>query len=468
MSSVAAEEQTGTTSSRGQGMSQMDYNPFTANLRVTEDEITSLQHRRADLVEQVAWATGFNPEREVHEIARLHSEIEERGTQLSRLDGVISELDATSRELASQTPDLERDAHLGMRVFRVFTTEYDRAKTRLTAHKQKLVRHRGLVDAAGEERHKIVNQVAELTNQVTEKEQALARFRDFRRVETEKEIAKVDGELALLDHERERLKARSADVDRAVQAPLAELHKYESQIEHHESTTSTLRSDLSRLERDLAEAEFIDDQLSRAANSYERAKLHDKCEREFGDGSPRNVKRTIRSQMSPLSRSVDQHERQIERTRRDMAKTEERIKKLAALAARDIRELIIDGNNCCYQGTDFIGLAALVPMIANLTQRCDATVVFDASIRGLLGFSDDDLHTALPAAKIHVVQSGRQADETVLDAATEATAWVVSNDRFGDYRDKRCVKEGRIIRHEILSGRILVHDLGVNEPIDVR
>ncbi len=102
------------------------------------------------------------------------------------------------------------------------------------------------------------------------------------------------------------------------------------------------------------------------------------------------------------------------------------------------------------------------------SQRGSRSCLHVVGIRGLLRFSDDDLRTALPAAKIHVVQSGRQADETVLDAATKATAWVVSNDRFGDYRDKRCVKEGRIIRHEILSDRILVHDLGVDEPIDVR
>ncbi len=129
------------------------------------------------------------------------------------------------------------------------------------------------------------------------------------------------------------------------------------------------------------------------------------------------------------------------------------------MAARDIEALIIDGNNCCYEGDDFIGLAALIPMTENLAERYAVTVDFDADIRGLLGLSDSDLRAALPAQTVHVVAPHVKADETILDAADGPTTWVVSNDRFGEYRDKTSVKERRV-RHEILLGRILVRDLG--------
>jgi tetratricopeptide (TPR) repeat protein len=313
----------------------------------------------------------------------------------------------------------------------------------------------------------VSREVAGLADHVLGKEQALARFRSFRSVEADQAIARIDADLPLLQKKRNHLKARTADVDRAVEAPLAELRKYKSEIEDQESTISRLRSELSRLEGQIAEAERIDEKISSAGNSYERAMLHEECEQRFGDGKPGRVIHTTRLRMRPLSSSIGDHERQIDRIRRDMAKTEQRITKLAAVAARDIDALIIDGNNCCYQDSDFIGLAALIPMTENLGERYAVTVVFDAAIRRLLRVRDDDLRAALPAAKVHVVASRKKADETILDAADEPTAWVVSNDRFGEYRDKTSVKDGRVIRHEILRGRILVHDLGVNEPLAV-
>jgi len=169
--------------------------------------------------------------------------------------------------------------------------------------------------------------------------------------------------------------------------------------------------------------------------------------------------------MRSLPSSIRDHEQQIDRIRRNMGKTQQRIAKLAEAAARDIDALIIDGNNCCYQDSDFIGLAALIPMTEKLAERYVVTIVFDADIRGLLRVSDDDLRAALPTANVHVVATHVKADETILDAAHESTAWVVSNDRFGDYREKAAVKERRVIRHEIVRSRVFVHDLGVNEPI---
>jgi hypothetical protein len=448
-------------------MTQMDYNPFAAKLRAADDEIKRLEHRRADLVEQVAWATRFSPEEEVKEIARLRSDLEVRTAKHARLEDVVKELDDAYRLLDSQTPGFERDAHVGLRVHRLFTTETRLAKGRLHSHQQKVVNVRRSVQVADDERDQAAREVAELTDRGFASEDALARFRSFRSVEAEEAIATIDGELALLQEKRDHLKARAADVDRAVAPLLAELQNYESEIEGHELTASRLRSERSRLEEQITEANRLDERLSAAANRVERAKLHDQCERRFGDRSPGAVIRAIRSQKRSLSSSVGDHEREIGRLRRDKAKTEQRVTERAAVAARDIDALIIDGNNCCYRGSDFIGLAALIPMTESLAKRYAITVVFDAAIRRLLGASDDAVRAALPAAEVHVVASHTKADETILDAADEPTAWVISNDRFGDYRDKKAVKEDRLIKHEIVSGRIFVHDLGVNEPLAV-
>ena len=449
-------------------LSQIDYNPFTAALRATEDELAEMVQRRVTLVEHLTWATQFDPAGEVAEVARLGSDLEERGAELGRLDEDITELAAASRLLASRTPTVESAARLGLNPFRWLTAEYDDAKAHLRAHRQEIVRLRGRMQAVESERAQVAREVAQLTDRVSDKEEALARFRRFRPDQTEQEIAKIDAELPLSEGKRDDLKTRKANIDRAVDAPLAELRDYESEIGQRESIVSKLRSELSELEGQITEAERIDEKISKASNGYERAMLHQESERRFGFGSPRAAIRDLRSQLRSIPSKIRDHERQITRIRRDMAKTEQRIKKLVTVAARDIRALIVDGNNCCYEDSDFIGLAALIPMTEELAKRFDVTVIFDAAIRGRLGVSDDDLRRTLPAAKVHVVASRSKADETILDAADDPTVWVISNDRFGEYREKTGVKEQRVIRHEIVRGRVLVHDLGVNELLDQR
>lgn len=446
-------------------MTQIYDNPFAAKLRATDDEIKELEHRRVDLVEQVAWASRFNPEENVREIARLRSEVEARTAKLGRLEADISALDATSRLLASQTPALERDARLGLRVDRWFTKECRGARARLKAHEQELADHRRRLQVADEEREQVARDVAELTDHIVENEQALARFESFRSVEADEAIAKIDGELSLLRRKRNDLEARAAKVDGAVAAPLAELRRYESEIEALESTISKLRSERSGWESQIVEAQRFDERISSTASRHERFKLHEESERRFGNRSPLAAIKAMRSQTRSLTSSIGDREQQIARIRRDMAKTERRVTEAAEVAAREIDALIIDGNNCCYRGNDFIGLAALIPMTERLGERYAVTVVFDAAIRRLLGVSDNDLRAALPAAEVHVVASRVKADETILDAADEPTAWVVSNDRFGDYRDKSSVNERRIIRHEIVRGRVLIHDLEVAERL---
>jgi hypothetical protein len=58
--------------------------------------------------------------------------------------------------------------------------------------------------------------------------------------------------------------------------------------------------------------------------------------------------------------------------------------------------------------------------------------------------------------------AGHKADETVLDLVNKNDkAYVLSNDRFGDFNAKHAVRCGRIIRHEIVNGNIFVHDLQI-------
>lgn len=443
----------------------MDYNPFVSRLTDTDEALEQAAGRRAELVDTLDWAAGFDPEAARREMERIHADAETRSAELERLTEERDEIQATVRRLGSKTPQLERDASVGLRVYRLLSSDHGRAVERLKAHKADLKRAQKSARGVEEQCEETGREVAELTARHLELGQARSRFDSFDRDEVSAAIEAIDHELSVLAGEREVLHSRADDVERAVEGPLRDLRLYEEELDAHQSRIAKLQSKLSRLKRQLAEAKDIDERLSRASSGFERKELHEECERDFDNGSPRAVINGIRSKVRPIETEIGGLERQVSRLRRDMAKTERRITELAAVAARDITSLVIDGNNCCYEGSDFIGLTALIPMTESLAERYAVTVVFDASIRRRLGVNDGHLSQALPAVNVHVVASRTKADETILDAADQPTAWVVSNDRFGEYRDKGPIKDQRLIRHEIVSGRVLVHDLQVNEPL---
>ena len=96
-----------------------------------------------------------------------------------------------------------------------------------------------------------------------------------------------------------------------------------------------------------------------------------------------------------------------------------------------------------------------------LSRIYSVIVVFDSAIRRLLNCDDSGIRKRLGNhAKVHIVASRRLADETILDlACANELTYVLSNDRFGDFNEKSAVKDGRIIRHEIVDGNVFVHDL---------
>jgi hypothetical protein len=209
----------------------------------------------------------------------------------------------------------------------------------------------------------------------------------------------------------------------------------------------TLDSRKRKAKADLEAAEDLDNQLSSAENSYERAVLHEECEGLFGVGSPRKI--------------IGDRQREVRKLERDYEKAKRRVEDIALKASRRIDTVVIDGNNLCYEGNLFIGLSAIEALLPSLSRVCMVVVVFDAAIRRLLGCDDSAIQKRLgDCAKVHVVASRRMADETVLDlASTSEFTYVLSNDRFGDFNEKSAIKNGQILRHEIVNGSIFIHDL---------
>ena len=175
--------------------------------------------------------------------------------------------------------------------------------------------------------------------------------------------------------------------------------------------------------------------------------IHEKCEQSFGTGNPRKI--------------IGKRQHEVRQLERDYDKARRRVEEVARTAARRIDTVVIDGNNLCYEGNRFIGLAAIEALAPLLSRMCAVVVVFDSAIRSMLNSDDSSLQRRLDGhAKVHVVASRRMADETVLDLANGSEfTYVLSNDRFGEFNEKSAVKGGRVIRHEIVNGNVFVHDL---------
>lgn len=210
-----------------------------------------------------------------------------------------------------------------------------------------------------------------------------------------------------------------------------------------------LEADDRELERRLARARALARQLDQASDGYQRKLVHQRCESEFSHGSPGSV--------------ISNAQRRRDGLRRDIEKLVRRIENEARAGARNVRSVVIDGNNMCFQDKTFIGLAALIPTVKTLVASHEVTVVFDPSITR--HFNRETLREAFPRAKVHIVNSRPAADELILDVSRDSLAVVLSNDRFREFRDKDVVREGRLVRHDILKGRVAVPDLFVDVPL---
>ena len=207
-------------------------------------------------------------------------------------------------------------------------------------------------------------------------------------------------------------------------------------------------SELEKCQRKIKAAEQFDKQLSMAKTSRERARIHERCKKELGEGRPVDVIRKCKNIEGALQRTI--------------SKLDKRICSEIRKYGRRIDLIIIDGNNLCYNSSStFIGVQPVVAVVNALSTRYRIVVCFDFRIKELMKKDDFEIQSLFPKnAEIHIEASKREADYTILGLAdTENNAFVISNDKYAEFLDKRSIKGNRIFSFEIVSGYIFVHDL---------
>lgn len=124
--------------------------------------------------------------------------------------------------------------------------------------------------------------------------------------------------------------------------------------------------------------------------------------------------------------------------------------------------VILDGSNVMHWNDGTPQLATLRAVLDHVTKLgMTPGVVFDANAGHLLfgKFTDDRTFARrlkLPRDRVMVVQSGEPADPTILTAARDLGAQIISNDRFRDWRDEfpELDSAGQLISGGVSKGQV--------------
>jgi hypothetical protein len=404
----------------------LEYNPFTKRFSAIQRRLQSIEDEAHACSRQLAWYSKFNPGAEVEALAASQRE---NGRIRSKIEGLKKE---RAREI-ELILDLSQNVKLGLNPRWWFSQKriqnailLDEARARV-AQMNKAISDQ---DAATEN----VLQACQQRQAQLNKHRALDSLElraKFNALELQLEPLHLELASVLVDKER---------VDALLRAPIL--------------AQRDLTNRLVSLEQEVELCESFEERLSSASTSYEKKMVHEECSRAFGgEGRPGRVKQL--------------KQRDIQSVLRNLEKVEARLQRIARLASRPISMLIIDGNNLCYAGREFIGLEPLYALTSALVRDYRVIVVFDASIRKILRMNDQQVADGFHhEVKVHVVASKQTADQTVLEAAFASDTYVISNDRFRDFTDKAAVSGQRLIRHEIVAGRVLIHDLNLAVPFE--
>jgi hypothetical protein len=399
-----------------------DLNPFDPPLRCIQSVIAELSAKKNATLGELEWFEANNN-------AQLNHHLQ---TSLSQSEALRQKC----HELETQLASCQRELYKILPKFRTLWNPqnwFAPDQVRLRKVRDALIGKQQDLEA---EKKCLSERIQGADRDVQTANTALKRYSAFDLQRCKEDMRSIDSELASELAKAKIIEKRKTEVDHALKPIVDQIQQYKQQKHRAESTRNR--------------ATALEHRLSRASNSYERAMVHKECEAEFNVGRPSKV--------------ISQSEQDLRRIERDIEKVLKRAQEIGQRASRIIDTIVVDGNNLCYENGRFIGLAALDALIPRLQPNYSVITVFDAAIRRMLKADDKTIASRLGnQVKVHIVASGGRADETILDiAGADKHTYILSNDRFVEYNEKSAIIDRRIFRHEIVNGRILIHDLGID------
>lgn len=401
----------------------MDYNPYSKEYDSLKQRLENKTLEKNELLEELHWF-------DTTDISNLHFLLKGKEESKNDTQTIIKNIETEIDEIKSKIHYHKKEIRTLFNPFNWFDDNQKFSRRRLNElDKEWNIKLENKAD-----REKESSEIDELIKQ---HKSDIDKYTHFNRVNINEKLNKVNNKIVSLEEEVKSIYELKINVDKKLEPILSQIRELESNI-------SSINYRKSR-------AQSFENDLDYAENSYEKAMVHQDCETSLGDSSPKKI--------------IRESERTLKKLERDLEKAKKRASIISEKAIREIHKIIIDGNNLCYEGNEFVGLKPLIKLTSKLEETYQVIIVFDSAIRSILKTNDDNINNQFNEnIKTHIVATKQLADETILDIASDDTfCYIISNDRFGEYKDKEAVKNSRIIRHEIIDGNILVHDLNINE-----
>ena len=399
------------------------FNPFVSQVVELSRTLTNAKSQYENLTSSLAWFEGFKLNACSEQLATERGDLYKERQRMN----VLKLLKKKQYDILVQD---KKQTDLGFDPRYWFSSERSEAKRK---YKNSCVEYEKLLTDEVE----LKRTIEVLEKSISHLEDEIERFQAFDCASVKMDLQNVVDEIATLE----------ANVERA---SILKKEVYERQKELLKLLEQSER-ELSDVMHKVCLAKQCDRDLSSANNSYERAMIHKESEKNFGDGSPTKAVHRLQKRQSALENTI--------------AKLVTRLTRIAELVSREIKTLIVDGNNLLYQGGDqFIGEAAVVALAAKiLTYNYSLILVFDAGVNSLLKKGLQELESLFAKeVAIRIVSSRMQADDVLLNAAdADPKTYVISNDKFRDYPDRKAVLEGRICEHIICNDVVQVPELGL-------
>lgn len=400
----------------------MSFNPFDIEYKKLISEISGKKLEIRKIQEKIKWYDTFD-------ILSLKNTLVKTVDDIGLCSEFVSEVESRILEYKKNLGSVNAKLKSRLNPLYFFSSE----QSDLRKKKNKLSLE---IEKLNKEQRTCILKYESLIDEQKQMELIIKEYHDFDKLislEMSNELLK---ELAELDLRFKVISDRKASVDLQLKPIMDQIYYFKNEIEQAEIK--------------VRKAEGFEYELNSASNSYQRAMIHNECEDELGVGSPQKI--------------INKGKRDINRISRDLKKAEDRASNIGFKASRDIKKIIIDGNNMCYAGNVLVGLEPLKCIINELIlKKYEIVLVFDASIKETLKITDDYLESVFNSIEFHIVQHGIQADEIITSIGNNnKKCYILSNDRFGDYRDKEIVRAKRIINYEIIDNKVLITDLGID------
>ena len=261
------------------------------------------------------------------------------------------------------------------------------------------------------------------------------------------------------NQERDFISASLLNIEVELEKVEKEKIRIDNAIKEKTDILYGLYSEETSVSLDLETAENLKIRLESATNGYERKCIHQESERIFQESNPNKVVVNLKKRKRYLDKNID--------------KVDKEIKEKVKILTTNIDLIIIDGNNVCYKKDKFIGDIALKALVtalleSEITNKSRILICFDNGISKLLSSTKKDVEDSFKSIseKIEVLISNGKADKTIINAAEKSNTFIISNDRFVDFRDKKAIKERRCLRHRMVFNQIHIEEFSIVATYD--